>query len=63
MDGRGGPLWRKSSYSASQGDCVEVGALDSRHVGVRDTKARELGYLRVSLKNWQGFLGRIKTTY
>jgi uncharacterized protein DUF397 len=42
--------WRKSSYSATEGECVEV-ALAST-VGVRDTKARHLGQLTVSRTAW-----------
>ncbi|MGW4118725.1 DUF397 domain-containing protein [Nocardia sp. NPDC004711] len=32
------PKWFKSSYSGSQGDCVEVAHLDGGMVGVRDSK-------------------------
>jgi hypothetical protein len=32
--------WRKSSYSGSQTDCVEVGSAD-RTIQIRDTKNRE----------------------
>lgn len=49
--------WRKSSYSNSSGttvDCVEV-ALGTV-VGIRDTKAREAGELRVAAEAWQAFV-------
>jgi hypothetical protein len=42
--------WRKASYSATEGNCVEV-KLD-RSVGVRDTKAREQGQLTVTRAAW-----------
>jgi hypothetical protein len=43
-------VWRKSSYSGGQSNCVEV-KLD-RSVGIRDTKAREHGELTVSRAAW-----------
>ena len=30
--------WRKSSYSAASGDCLEVGYLANGRIGVRDSK-------------------------
>lgn len=33
-----GARWFKSSYSASNGQCVEVAFLDSDMIGVRDSK-------------------------
>ncbi|MGQ4600544.1 DUF397 domain-containing protein [Nocardia sp. R6R-6] len=33
-----GAEWFKSSYSGSQGDCVEVAWVDAGGVGVRDSK-------------------------
>ncbi|WP_152603766.1 DUF397 domain-containing protein [Amycolatopsis rifamycinica] len=42
--------WRKSSYSATEGECVEIYLAES--VGVRDTKARHLGQLTVSRAAW-----------
>ena len=47
--------WRKSSYSASDGNCVEVG----RGVGVRDSKAPAT-HLPVSAVSWAAFLGEVK---
>lgn len=43
-------VWRKSSFSATEGECVEV--LLEETVGVRDTKARHLGRLTVSRAAW-----------
>ncbi|MEV6447099.1 DUF397 domain-containing protein [Amycolatopsis sp. NPDC051716] len=46
----GNMVWRKSSYSGAESNCVEV-KLD-RSVGIRDTKAREHGELTVSRAAW-----------
>lgn len=43
--------WRKSSYSASDGNCVEVG----RGVGVRDSKAPSVELL-LTAAQWTTFL-------
>lgn len=47
--------WRKSSYSPTQQDCVEVG----RGVGIRDSKAPTT-HLPLSDKSWSAFLAQIK---
>jgi len=60
--------WRKSSYSGTETDCVEVGftwrkssytakdecveVLLAETVGIRDTKARHLGQLTVARAAW-----------
>jgi hypothetical protein len=43
--------WRKSSYSGSGADCVEVG----HGVGIRDSKAPAT-HLPVSAAAWSAFL-------
>ena len=43
--------WQKSSYSASDGNCVEVG----RGVGVRDSKYPSVE-LPLTNNQWTGFL-------
>jgi hypothetical protein len=43
--------WRKSSYSADQQDCVEVGC----GIGIRDSKAPTT-HLPLSDKAWSAFL-------
>ncbi|MFI5592929.1 DUF397 domain-containing protein [Amycolatopsis sp. NPDC051758] len=60
-------IWRKSSYSGTESNCVEVGWRKSSYsggqsecvevkldhsVGIRDTKAREHGQLAVSRAAW-----------
>jgi hypothetical protein len=47
--------WRKSSYSASQQACVEIG----RGVGIRDSKTS--GHLPVSASAWSAFLATVKS--
>jgi len=51
--------WRKSSYSGTDGDCVEAGGeqIDGAPVvGVRDTKNRDAGQLGFSGQAWSSFL-------
>lgn len=50
-----GIVWRKSSYSAANGGCVEV-AHTPREVRVRDTKDRTGGTLTLGAREWQAFL-------
>ena len=47
--------WRKSSYSATANQCVEVG----HGVGVRDSKAPAT-HLPVSAASWAAFLSEVK---
>lgn len=55
MEGTG-MNWRKSSYSANGGECVET-ASDARNVLVRDTTNRDGGTLAFSAAAWSKFLG------
>ena len=50
------PRWRKSSYSGSTGDCVEVAYSRAGSVVIRDTKHRTEGALMVSGRTWGAFL-------
>jgi Domain of unknown function (DUF397) len=55
-------VWRKSSWSAYNGDCVEVAGLGSGLIGVRDSKdSAERAVLVVSSSVWQSFLDNIKS--
>lgn len=47
--------WRKSSYSAGQTECVEIG----RGIGIRDSKTS--GHLLVSASAWSAFLAAVKS--
>ncbi|MFI5588569.1 DUF397 domain-containing protein [Amycolatopsis sp. NPDC051758] len=51
-----GFTWRKSSYTATE-ECVEVFLAES--VGVRDTKARNLGQLTVSRPAWTALCSKV----
>jgi hypothetical protein len=51
--------WRKASYSATNGNCVEV-ADAAPVVLVRDTTDREGFTLEVSAGAWQTFLGTLR---
>lgn len=47
--------WRKSSYSGSDGNCVEVG----RGVGVRDSKSPAVE-LPLTTRQWDALLNLVK---
>ena len=51
--------WRRSSYSAANGNCVEVTRLASGHVAVRDSKNADAPVLRFTPAEWRTFLGEI----
>ncbi|WP_439677274.1 DUF397 domain-containing protein [Embleya sp. MST-111070] len=49
-------LWRKSSYSGSQGgNCVEVAELTDM-VGIRDSKVGESPIIRAGAEAWTALL-------
>jgi Domain of unknown function (DUF397) len=54
-----GAVWRKSSYSSAEGNCVEVAELNTA-VGVRDSKNRDGGALRLERAAWAGFVADTK---
>lgn len=51
--------WRKSSYSGTNGNCVEVGAATST-VLVRDTKNRDGVSLEFGPAAWRHFTTSVK---
>jgi len=53
-------LWRKSSFSAVNGNCVEIAFRSTGDVAVRDSKAEGLGpVLNFSNDAWGAFLDGI----
>lgn len=50
--------WRKSSYSGTQSNCVEVAPLPNA-TGIRDSKNRNAGELHVTRTAWLAFVQRI----
>jgi len=52
--------WRTSSYSGSNGNCVEVAAASRVRVLVRDTKDREGSVLTFPPNVWERFAQRVK---
>lgn len=52
-------IWRKSSYSGTQGNCVELAANLSGLVAIRDSKHPDAAVLAFSPAQWQGFLRRV----
>lgn len=55
-----GAVWRTSSYSGGQGECVEVASDIPGAVPVRDSKHRAGPMVVVSAQAWQTFLKRLK---
>jgi hypothetical protein len=51
--------WRRSTYSGSNGNCVEAGT-DGAVVLVRDTKDREAGTLAFTANAWASFTASLK---
>ncbi|MDH2430043.1 DUF397 domain-containing protein [Sphaerisporangium sp. TRM90804] len=52
--------WRKSAYSADQGDCVEVASNLLGVRAVRDSKSPAVPALVVSSAEWSAFVNGIK---
>jgi hypothetical protein len=54
--------WRTSSYSGTNGECVEVAADSGPRVLVRDTKDREGPVLAFRPGTWRRFAGQLRAS-
>ena len=52
--------WRKSSYSASNGHCVEIARLPGGAIGIRDSKAAGGPILSFAPSVWSKFVEVIR---
>jgi hypothetical protein len=53
--------WRKSSYSMSNGHCLEATSLAGRRIGIRDSKATEGLVLSFESGTWAAFLAELRS--
>ena len=54
--------WKKSSYSESNGHCVQTARFASGRIGVRDSKAMNGPTLRFEPDAWATFIAAVRTT-
>ena len=54
--------WRKSSYSNTGANCVEIASTRSGKIAVRDSKDPDGRTLSISPDEWQTFITKIRTT-
>lgn len=52
--------WRKSSYSGTSGNCVEVAELSDGGRAVRDSKHTDAAVLRFTPTEWAAFTAGIR---
>ncbi|MEV6632315.1 DUF397 domain-containing protein [Actinoplanes sp. NPDC051470] len=55
-----GAVWRKSSRSGGEGNCVEVATNLPDLVAVRDTKNRDGGTFVFSQQEWTAFIAGVR---
>jgi hypothetical protein len=61
MDATNRPPWRKSTYSNSNSNCVEVASWPDT-VAVRDSKDAAGPSLAIPASTWRAFTRRVKRT-
>jgi Domain of unknown function (DUF397) len=54
--------WRKSSYSNSQANCVEVARTRTGKVAVRDSRNTDGGALKFSPDQWHTFVAKVQAS-
>jgi hypothetical protein len=54
--------WRKSSYSMSNGHCLEAARIAGGRIGVRDSKAPQGLVLSFEPGTWAAFLAELQTS-
>jgi len=61
-DGSAGLRWKKSSWSAENGNCVETAELPGNKIGVRDSKDNAAGCpaLFFTFSEWSAFVMGLK---
>lgn len=58
----GNLTWKKSSFSGSQGNCVEVAKLPEGGRAVRDSKNADGAVLRFGVSQWGAFVAKTKAS-
>jgi hypothetical protein len=53
--------WRKSSFSMSNGHCLEASRLAGGRIGVRDSKATDGLVLRFEPATWAAFVAELQS--
>jgi hypothetical protein len=53
-------VWRKSTYSNPNGECVETAMLPSGDVAVRDSKHADGPVLLIGPAQWRALLARVR---
>jgi hypothetical protein len=58
-DDLSGAVWRKSTYSGQDGNCVEICDVPGS-VGIRDSKSPDRAVLRSTRRDWAAFIREAK---